>query len=234
MSSNLSLNTANLYRPFMLNKKSSASEEITGKNNDNAQSDSLTPMNGEDLLLNSLYAIASQNGYENPALTNKKPANTEQVAEMLKAGNKQEVKDEMGADAVPALVSIVKDTSQPMQVRIDAIATLAKLVDEGKAPASCLVNLLKDPNCKDMAERAMANVGEEIMPVVKQLLNSGDPQLKASATNILQDMVDAWTGYENDPKWGAEAQKVIPQAQALLNRTNNVNNQQVASEDSNT
>ena len=155
--------------------------------------------------------------------------NTEQVAQMLASGNKQQVKDEMGAAAVPALMQIVQDTSQPENVRVDAIATLAKLVDEGKAPASCLVQLLKNPNCKDMAERALANVGKEAMPVVKQLLKSGDPEMKESAKNILYDMQDAWAGYENDPKWGAECNELLPEVEQLLtqieNKDNNNNNQ---------
>lgn len=162
--------------------------------------------------------MATQNGMPANSTNNQ---NTQQIAGMLEAGNKEAVKD-MGAQAVPSLMAIVKDTSQPMQVRIDAIATLAKLVDEGKAPASCLVQLLKDPNCKDMAERAMANVGKEIMPVVKQMLN--DPSMRESAINILNDMKDAWAGYENDPKWGQECQELLPEVDKLLNEINNSNN----------
>lgn len=219
MSSGLSFNATNFYKPLSFSTK---------PNNTNAQNqysaanslDSLVGQaDGEQLLMNSLYAIANQNGYNTNPINStgaNQAQNTEQVAEMLEAGNKQQVKDEMGAQAVPALLAIVKDTSQPEQVRIDAIATLAKLVDEGKAPASCLVQLLKDPNCKDMAERAMANVGKEIMPVVKQLLNSGDPQMQESAKNILHDMQDAWAGYENDPKWGQECQELLPEVEKLL------------------
>ncbi|MEW5818675.1 MAG: hypothetical protein AB1782_00665 [Cyanobacteriota bacterium] len=237
MSSTLSLNGANFYRPVNNNLKTNYSDTQQSDYDVNGNNSQVASTNGEELLLNSLYAIANQNGYDMSSVkgvSNNNAQNTSEVAEMLAAGKKQEVKDKMGAQAVPALMAIVKDTSQPMQVRVDAIATLAKLVDEGKAPASCLVQLLKDPNCKDMAERAMANVGKEIMPVVKQLLNSSDPALKESAKNILNDMKDAWAGYENDPKWGQECQELLPEVDKLLkdidnkektqNSTQNVNN----------
>lgn len=236
MQAGINLNTASLYNTSLFQKR-------TGQTNPQQNNDTTytTPSwmqgNGEELLLNSLNAIASNNGYQTNAISqtgNSQTANTEQIAEMLKSGNKQEVKDQMGAKAVPGLMSIVQDTSQPMNVRVDAIATLAKLVDEGKAPASCLVQLLKNPDCKDMAERALANVGKEAMPAVKQLLKSGDPQLKESAKNILNDMKDAWAGYENDPKWGQECQELMPEVDKLLNKIekkdndnqnqNNINN----------
>jgi uncharacterized protein (UPF0147 family) len=214
MASNVGFNVSNIGQSLFqgLNKKIQDSESQT------SQSFSSLPSlynntDGDSLLMNSLNAMATQNGMP---VNNANAQTTQQITEMLAAGNKEEVKD-MGAQAVPSLMAIVKDTSQPMNVRVDAIATLAKLVDEGKAPASCLVQLLKDPNSKDMAERALANVGKEAMPAVKQLLKSGDPEMQQSAKNILNDMKDAWAGYENDPKWGQECQELMPEVDKLLN-----------------
>lgn len=227
MTSNISLNMASLYNPYLLSLKNNSQDSTAGSGTQNQMLDSLLGQDGNSIIFDQLNAMAVQNGYTGQLTStnnNSKPANTEKVAQMLQAGNKQEVKDEMGAQAVPALMAIVKDTSQPMQVRIDAVATLAKLVDEGKAPASCLVSLLKDPNSKDMAERAMANVGKEIMPVVKQMLNGSDPELKQSAINILNDMKDAWAGYENDPKWGQECRELLPEVDQLLQKVNNNSN----------
>lgn len=226
MQSGINLNTASLYNTSLFQKRKEHAE-AQDNNNITSTTNSWQQGNGEELLFNSLQGIARNNGYQTSPINqtnNSQAANTEQIADMLEAGNKQEVKDQMGAKAVPALMSIVQDTSKPMNVRVDAIATLAKLVDEGKAPASCLVQLLKDPNCKDMAERALANVGKEAMPAVKQLLNSGDPQLKESAKNILNDMKDAWAGYENDPKWGQECQQLLPEVDELLNKVENKDN----------
>lgn len=221
----LNLNAAGLYKPVQVNSQKNLTPEDQIQNAINKYVDDPYVKGGDQMLLNSLAGIASQNGYGNIGVGNTQTATgtqdasmKDQVAGMLEAGNKQEVKDKLGAKAVPALMSIVQDTSQPMQVRVDAIATLAKLVDEGKAPASCLVQLLKDPNSKDMAERALANVGKEAMPAVKQLLKSGDPAMKESAKNILNDMKDAWAGYENDPKWGQECQELLPEVDKLLEK----------------
>lgn len=223
----LNLNATGFYKPVQFGNQKTLSTEDQIQNAINQYVEDPYITGGDQMLLNSLAGIASQNGYGNIGVGNTQATTStngdsmkENVASMLEAGNKQEVKDQYGAKAVPALLAIVKDTSQPEQVRIDAIATLAKLVDEGKAPASCLVQLLKDPNCKDMAERALANVGKEALPVVKQLLNSGDPQMKESAKNILNDMKDAWAGYENDPKWGQECQELLPEVDKLLEGVN--------------
>lgn len=168
-------------------------------------------------IMNMLDALAMQNGYI-PGL-NKDGQNFSRIAKMLQAGNKEDVKD-MAEDAVPYLTAISKAASQPLGVRVDAIATLAKLVEEGKAPISCLIALLKDSNCKDMAERALANIGKEALPAVEQLLNGSDPELRQSAINILNDMKDAWTGYENDPKWGTECKELMPAVDELLEKVN--------------
>lgn len=228
MSGKLALNGTGFYNPYMASSKNQKHQGLVEDSNYSNYQSYETPADGSNMLLNSLMSIASQNGINGINGVNGTSQNSavskDKVAEMLQAGNKQEVKDKMGAAAVPALMAIVKDTSQPMNVRVDAIATLAKLVDEGKAPASCLVQLLKDPNSKDMAERALANVGKEAMPVVKQLLKSGDPAMQQSAKNILNDMVDAWSGYENDPKWGAECKELLPEVNAMLNKINNNDN----------